>query len=551
MAKTYIDINPSENVVILEGKGSIGGVWSKEMLYADLKSNNLVGTFEYSDFPMDQATYGIKEGDHVPGDVIHQYLTDYSTRFDLTRRVLLNTKVTAIELLSDDSWSVSFGRGPAFAEADSLVTKRLVLATGMTSEPSKPYIKGQEAFGNDIHHFADFAKFKDELSSVKQVAILGAGKSAWDVAFAYAAAGVSVDWIIRKGGGPNWMAPARVTPFKLILEKLILRRALSWFSPCIWGDADGYGWIRSLLHGTLVGRWIVERFNAVLAADVVTLNGYDKHPETKKLKPWTSPFWVGSMFGILNHSGDFFDYVRNGTIKVHIADVDRLSPQTIHLSNGDEIHPDIFWLATGWDHSVNIKFLPKGIDRDLGLPYFSKDSDKLLAKADEQILNSFPLLRQQPKIRRYDFPTHDQANVSRPNRPFGLYRFLVPPKFVSKRNIGFAGMTTVFNVPMVAQAQALWLTAFLGAQIGLESVDIGELEWQAVLHNRFGRWRSPVSFAHTFPAFVFDCIPYIDLLLSDLQLRQHRKKNVLAEIFQPYGPEDYRGLVDEWKLKNV
>lgn len=52
-----------------------------------------------------------------------------------------------------------------------------------------------------------------------------------------------------------------------------------------------------------------------------------------------------------------------------------------------------------------------------------------------------------------------------------------------------------------------------------------------------------------FLSFVFDALPYLDLLLTDLGLRTHRKSGLLAECFEPYGPEDYRGLVDEWKKK--
>jgi hypothetical protein len=419
----------------------------------------------------------------------------------------------------------------------------------MTSEPFKPYFKGQDSFTTDIYHFADFGKVKNSLDAATSVAVLGAGKSASDLAYAYAAAGVSVDWIIRKGGGPSWMAPAYVTPFKLGLESLVLRRALTWFSPCIWGNADGFGRIRSLLHRHWLGRWIVDRFWAILAWDVVTLNGYNKHPETRKLIPWANPFWVGSMFGIVNHSGNLFELIRNGTIRIHIADVDRLSPQTIHLSDGEDIKPDIFWLATGWHHKVNIKFLPEGIDRDLGLPHFSNAPDKRFAKADEEILSSFPRLRNQPKIRRYDYVALEAKENSRPNQPFELYRFVIPPKFISKRNIGFAGMTTVINVPIVAQAQALWLTALFGNRIQLAAEDESKVEENAILHNRFGRWRSPASFAFASPNFAFDTAPYVDMLLQDLGLRWYRKANAVAEMFQPYGPKDYSGLVDEWMAR--
>jgi hypothetical protein len=39
-------------------------------------------------------------------------------------------------------------------------------------------------------------------------------------------------------------------------------------------------------------------------------------------------------------------------------------------------------------------------------------------------------------------------------------------------------------------------------------------------------------------------------MLSELGLRTHRKHGRTAEWFSPYGPEDYRGLVDEWRGQN-
>ena len=62
----------------------------------------------------------------------------------------------------------------------------------------------------------------------------------------------------------------------------------------------------------------------------------------------------------------------------------------------------------------------------------------------------------------------------------------------------------------------------------------------------------------------FDAIPYVDMLLRDLGLDWRRKVKVenaketgfagwravkawWREVFWPYGPGDYIGLVDEWR----
>ena len=77
-----------------------------------------------------------------------------------------------------------------------------------------------------------------------------------------------------------------------------------------------------------------------------------------------------------------------------------------------------------------------------------------------------------------------------------------------------------------------------------------ELRRETVLHSRFGRWRYPAGYGARFPDFVFDAVPYLDLLLGDLGLPIYRKTGWVAEATEPYGPEDYRGLVEEWKGKN-
>jgi len=41
-------------------------------------------------------------------------------------------------------------------------------------------------------------------------------------------------------------------------------------------------------------------------------------------------------------------------------------------------------------------------------------------------------------------------------------------------------------------------------------------------------------------------LPYLDMLLSDLGLDRHRKRTAIAEVFSPYGPADYTGIVNEW-----
>lgn len=337
------------------------------------------------------------------------------------------------------------------------------------------------------------------------------------------------------------MAPPYVTPLKKWLEKLLNTRFFTWFSPCIWGDADGYPFSRSLLHQTRIGRFITDTFWSILGNDVLTLNKYDSHPETAKLKPWSNPFFIASSLSILNYDTDFFDLVRNGPVKVHIADITGLERKTVCLSTGERLETDALISCTGWKHSPPLKFLPEGLD--LGLPHKTGPSEPiaLIQRADEEILCRFPRLKDQPAPNPKAKPLPG-LTLQETLEPYRLYRFMIPPSTTSSRDIAFAGSLLNISTTMCAQLQALWITAYLTGHLTIPE----DITYETILHNRFGKWRYPAGFGDKFPDFVFDGLPYVDLMLGDLGLRKWRKGGALKEMFEPYGPEDYKGLVEEW-----
>ncbi|PBP28502.1 flavin-binding monooxygenase-like protein [Diplocarpon rosae] len=557
-AKTHLQVHPSSKMIVLEAESSVGGVWGNGRLYPTLKSNNMVGTYENPDFPMDEATWGVKPGQHIPAIVMHEYLTAFAKKFGVWERTRFNCRVESIEHGEKEGWKLTVGGGGE----GMIVTKKLVLATGMTSHAFLPTFKGHDKFERPLFHIAEFFKHQETLETLKNVTVLGGTKSAWDAVYAYATHGVHVDWIIRESGhGTCWISPPYVTPFKKWLEKLIHTRLLTWMSPCIWGAADGYGTIRSCLHGTAIGRFFVDRFWAVLGADIVDLMKYDAHPETAKLKPWMEPFWTGNGLGILNYPTPFFDLLESGQAKVHITDIDRLEKGRVFLSSGESIETDAMLCATGWKHSSPMEFIPSSLEAELGLPTLrgsnipriQAESNFLTAKADDEILSMYPRLKTQPKGNPKLKPlpsSEDDAVRNEELTAMDLYRFMVPanPKFFAHRDIAFVGHLLTISTAIIAQIQGLWVTAYFDGKI-MPSGDGTDLRYQARLHNRFGKWRYPHGWGGQIPDFVFDSVPYIDLLLKDLGLQNRRKGGWFEEITRPYGPEDYRGIVREWIAK--
>ena len=49
---------------------------------------------------------------------------------------------------------------------------------------------------------------------------------------------------------------------------------------------------------------------------------------------------------------------------------------------------------------------------------------------------------------------------------------------------------------------------------------------------------------------IYDYLAYCDDLGRDLGIRTQRKKNAVFEMFQPYRPSDYRGLIEEYLAAN-
>ncbi|KFA65394.1 hypothetical protein S40285_00519 [Stachybotrys chlorohalonatus IBT 40285] len=579
-------------MAILDAGSSVGGVWETKRLYPGLKTNNLLGMYEYPDFPMDPTVYGVKPGQHIPGHVIQAYLEAYSKRFAIFELIRFGTKVVSATHEPEGGWVLEIestsqvDHGPV--AASKLMARRLIVATGVTSQPLMPHIKGQEDYGRPLFHSKDFGAFATTLETSNRVTVFGGTKSGWDAAYAYATRGVSVDWVIRATGhGTCWMAPPIVTPLKKWLEKLVNTRLVHWFSPCIWGDDSGYGAIKSFWHGTAVGRAVVDGFWSILANDVMQLMGFDKHPETKKLKPTTEAMFTGTSFSILNYDTDFLELVRDGPITVHVADITHLSQGKVHLDDGKILESDAIVVVTGWTHVQPLKFLPEGIESVIGLPWTHPTARESLQKnglasqsdlweqADKEISSRFPRLKAPMKMNpRYrpitetdgfHVKAEDDVMEVIPQNTLTLYRFMVPgsPELLRCKDIAFAGAVMNFSTAICAHIQGLWITAYLDGNLARDpsstvlaepdddskansSMSLQKVQYDTVLHNRFGKWRYQQGPGSIRPDFVFEAVPYFDMLMADLGLKVHRKNGWFKEMIDPYGPEDYREIYDEW-----
>ncbi|KAE8327859.1 hypothetical protein BDV39DRAFT_174951 [Aspergillus sergii] len=577
-AKTALALDPSIKLVVLDSAASVGGVWAEERLYAELRTNNRLGSYEYGDFPMRDIIPGlVKPGEHLSGRAMHEYLKAYAAHFRIRDKIKLNCKVDSVEYCERDDgggkeWVIrcTTTTEPGQAESNTIRTRKLILATGLTSQPRIPTFSGQQSFGAPLFHAKEFALYQDTIFSKPSndntgdqhegarddhapITVLGGSKSAWDTVYACASKGHRVNWVIRPSGtGPAWVSPAAIfSPFNLLLESLPVVRALGWFSPCAWASHP----IRNFLHGTWLGSIIVRLFWASLEWDMVRVNRYSDHEETAKLRPWFQPFWVGTAVSISNFPGDIFRLIRRGLVKVHIADVERLEPYRVVLSNdGGTLDTRALILCTGWKVSPGIRFLPDGIEQQMGFPWAADPIDQeLVGQARKDIYTRLPMLHTGPERRIYhakhaEGQAHTNETVL---HPFRLARFIVPPGLWDDHSIAFLGTVTTFNTSIVTEVQALWALVYLnhGSELHHHHQDKASIVSETALHTEFCALRSPAGHGVRTADFVLEVMPYFDLLLGDLGLRTARKGSWWENLFVPHLPRDYAGLVEEWKAR--
>lgn len=279
--------------------------------------------------------------------------------------------------------------------------------------------------------------------------------------------------------------------------------------------------------------------HAVMGNDVLDQNNYDNHPELQKLKPWHSVFWIGSGLSILNYSTSFFDMIRDGKVRVHIENIERLDAGQVVFENGETLTADAMICSTGWKKESTIRFAGLN-ETGLGLPIDAKEQANLSLEYDSKVLDQFPILENQPVLR------------SKPKaaEPLRYYRFMVPSAMIEKRNFAFAGMISSVSTAICANTQGLWITAFFDGKLERAPQSQEEITKEIMMHTQWGKWRYPCGYGASLPDFVFEGIPYVDMLLKDVGINNKRKPSFVQELISPYTPKDYDGVLDEYKQKN-
>ncbi|EME79788.1 uncharacterized protein MYCFIDRAFT_2169, partial [Pseudocercospora fijiensis CIRAD86] len=542
MAKTYHAVYPNASIMILDYATTLGGTWAEDRIYPTLKTNNIWGSYEFSDFPMSREKYGGQDEKNIPGRVMHQYLCDAAKYFDIEKYVRLGRKVEEVRLRDGDGgWEVNW-RGVDGNEEGTIVARRLVLATGLTSEPFVPDYPGQEKFKGLMIHSKQHTARASELARAENVVIVGGNKSGWDVAYSVARSGGKAHMLMRPcGAGPNYAWP-RLYKFlgkTSSIASLSLTRFWTLFDPWPFQKDGtlGTSWLRTFLHTYWLGRCITALFWKYLHSRNIACNGFNKDPQVGLLAPWSSPYWMGGSLGTLNYDTDFFSEVKKGNIIPYHAELQSIESHSVHISPTPQTlsNIDAIVLCTGWKPVSPIKISPPDL-----LNSESLESKSLSTHLRHKILQHCPDLANPPR------PHIPSQEVTTPLR---LYRFLVPPSLYDLRSFAVLGLNYTLQTPIVSQTQALWITAYFSSHLQSQRQSQSSILTSTLLHTTYEILRRPKSgsgFGDKHPDLVFDSLGYVDLLLGDLGVRRKRKESWCQEWFGVYDLRDYRGLVEEW-----
>lgn len=275
-ARTYLELAPQTNLLIVDDSGTVGGVWSKERIYPSLFAQISHPLFEYSFYPMSKDD--ISPDGFVSGKTIHNYLDSFARDHDLLCRLRLKTRVERVKRRPSSSrgWVLEIKEG------NPLACEKLIYATGANSSPIIPKWP-RENFEKPVIHSLELGTCQDYIANnVEHATVVGRSKSSYDAVYHLLSTGKKVDWVMRDGlSGPFSLYPPTFMGLWNIADHISTRFASS-FSPCIMATS---GTCYHFFQRTAVGRMVTNMYWRTATYLSVSHAEYWRTPNSEKLRP--------------------------------------------------------------------------------------------------------------------------------------------------------------------------------------------------------------------------------------------------------------------------
>lgn len=463
--------------VVFEKSDRLGGVWANA--YPGVHLQNIYTQYHLSDFP-----WSFQPDLHPTGEQIQRYLAEAVVCLQLDIR--LRHEVLELEE-QKNGWLVHYRNELGLQEEPF---SYVILAVGQyTDGKNNPQFPGQDQFKGQVVTEREITSL--ELFDGKQVAVVGFGKSALDMAALAAERGAQVKHLFRT---PSWLIPEWILGAHFTYALFTRFGSIMMTS---WAQPNG---LEQFLHQRL--GFVVNGFWELVTAIVryqLKRTGRGKDQAAKDRLNTLIP--THKLLRDMRSSGalgpeNYYPLVAEGKIIPYHSEVAGFYPDGIQLQNGKAVACDLVVLSLGYLKPV------------------------------------FPYL-----------PAKYRALLEGEQDGVQLYRHLIHPRVP---RLAFAGYNHGFmHVPMV-EVGTQWLCAMLRGELELPSTLQME---RSISHIRDWK-RENIRFENARSCAVSTRFQqYLDILLTELEVSPYRKSNPLAELFARYEASDYQGVFEEYERK--
>ncbi|RLM64790.1 hypothetical protein C2845_PM16G19890 [Panicum miliaceum] len=493
--------------VVFEADEGLGGVWRHTL--ASTRLQTPAPSYRFSDFPWPP---GVSTEVFPRHDQVVEYLAAYARRFGVLECVRFGSKVLRAEYAGAPeeqvvAWERWAGNGEAFGDGTGewLLTVQhrgseatqiyrfdfLILCLGMFSgvanTPTFPPNRGPEVFRGQVLHSMDYSRMAAaaaELIRGKRVAVVGSGKSAYDTVAECADANGARFPCTMVCRSPGWMVNGGFV-WGISIGRLFMSRLAELMVPHKPGEGLALTLLAVLLSPL---RWMISKLTEAYFKAHIPMRKHGMVPD------WSFAWTVSACrLGVLPDR--FYDRVAEGSVVIKRARSVGFCADGLVLGEddaGERVEADVVVLATGF----------RGADKLRGI---------------------------------FTSPRFREMVAGGPDNPAPLYRQCMHPRIPQMAVIGYSdNPSSIYVYEMMAK----WVVHLLDGAFrlpGVARMERSVAEWgEYVKRHGVVDGEGPcISAANTW---------YNDELCRDMGYNPRRKKGILAEWLQPYGPADYAGI---------